>query len=138
MQPQKNEFFCTKLVDHLTRQNAECQAVIFHPKYAEIFEKYNLKQSGNAIHDLMDGKNADNIEDEDVGSGKNSRDTDDIGSPFSALSGDMGDELITIGPLGLADRFTKSVMYDDRGDRAYKTVHKALKSQPFKTGSARV
>ena len=39
MQPQKNEFFSPKLVDHLTRQNPECKATIFNPKFAEIFDK---------------------------------------------------------------------------------------------------
>lgn len=127
--PQKNEFFNPKLVDHLTRQNTECKNVIFNPKYAEIFDKYSLKQSGSAINDLIDGKIVENADDEEIGSAKNSRDTDDIDSPFSALSNDgIADELIGIGTLGIGDRFTKQGIYDSRGDRTFKSLQSSMKS----------
>lgn len=46
MQITQNELYNQKLVDHLTKYNTDNKAVIFNPKYKDIFEKYNLRSDG--------------------------------------------------------------------------------------------
>jgi len=97
--------------------------IIFDPAFAEIFEKYNLKQSGNGQNSKSHPKNFDDPNGEEGASAQKSRETDEIGSPFSALSAQtLPEEFIPIhdhgNPLCLTDRFNDQVIVGETPEDA--------------------
>lgn len=95
----------------------------------------------NSKSHLLDGKNGDNADYEEGQSrSQKSRDTDDIGSPFSDLSGpDMGEEFIPIhgnNPLCLTDRFADQVIVGEpRADTNTEFAAQAGTGQQASKGS---
>jgi len=115
--------------------------VIFNPKYSDVFDKYNLKQKTRTLDDILNGKNTENedgngYDEIDGGSAKNSRDTDDMGSPFSAMSdNDFGGDNMLNFPLGISEQYlavAKNNVYEN-GRQDYIGMKKPFNNQkPFK------
>lgn len=92
----KNEFYNPKLIEHLTRHSQAAKDIIFDPKYAEIFDKYNLKPANlglNAEARRRNSKQAGDSTDKDEYESLKTWDRIEIYSPVSIISrSDLGED----------------------------------------------